>query len=121
MLDKDMLSKRYEYLETLKVLANAKHWNNSARGFFGWNKVPDGIKQIRKLLLDLPPRNFDILTQEEIVNKLFVDVMQILREKQSAYKGLGKRLDKTQDFYNVMYRDGLDVEIKSSRRALSSE
>lgn len=120
---KDLLSKRYEFLESLKVMADDKTWNRAARNVLGiFRGAPDGIKQLRKVLRKLPPLDFNILSQEKDVDNLFDECMLLLEKKQKCYEGFGKRLEVTQEFYRTAFADGLKIDnANHCRKTLSSE
>lgn len=106
----DLLSRKYLLLEEIKLLVEDKSWGKAGRNFFGmWGLVPDGIRRLRSTLRKLPPRDFNILTQEKEINALFNRTMSILKKKQMPYRFVGKRLVKTQDFYTEYHEKGLHI------------
>lgn len=111
MYDKvDLLSRKYMFLESIKVMSQDKSWNGAGRNVLGmWRLVPDGIRRLRFTLRKLPPRDFDILTQEKTVNELFNRTIDILKKKQYPIRFVGKRLVRTQEFYTQFYEDGVKI------------
>jgi len=96
--------KKFTHLLKLKEKVMIADWHTKGRNFFGfWNKIPDGIVNLRNILKDLPPV-YSTENDSMIKNK-FELTATLLKNKQTPYSGLGKRHKYTCDFYEASWNN----------------